>query len=101
MYDFRFLKLQYKGNPSLFYLFLGQWSVENVRDAECDALDVTDNYNWDKWYTNDIAEGRTAVCEDTTTTMTTTTTSPGFKILSDLLTFMPIFEIPLSYISRI
>ena len=88
----------------MFFKNLGKWSYENVRDSECDALDVTNNYLWDKWYTDDIGGGqlqgskfftnfwkiifsfkntlfqvknpsKTAECAATTTTQTTTTTT--------------------------
>ena len=48
-----------------FNVLDGQFSYENVRAAECAALDPTQNYNWDKWT---FGDSPTASCGESTTT---------------------------------
>ena len=43
-----------------FNVLDGQFSYENVRDGECDALDAAENYNWDKWV---FGDNPTASCQ--------------------------------------
>ena len=40
-------------NYEQFNVLDGQFTYENVRPDECDALDPADNYLWDKWQFGD------------------------------------------------
>ena len=72
------LKSYQELNYNQFNVLDGQWSYENVRPEECDALDAADNYLWDKWQFGDApgdCSGSTTTTPAGTTTISTTSST--------------------------